>query len=101
MAKKYNNDKDFLIIEMNYIEAINCNFGIKLSLNEHLIICDTCNNEINKEDNIYYVAVLNKVLCSDCCEDFIKGYDKCSEDEIYEKKHYDYYVNKLNMTNDE
>jgi hypothetical protein len=46
MAKKYNNDKDFLIIEMSYDEAKDiCNFGCSVDENNHIIVCDNCNNK--------------------------------------------------------
>ena len=95
MAKDYKNDKDFKIIELNYYEAINIlNFGINYD-NEHIIVCDNCNSEIKSTDKLYYVAVLNRALCKDCLDDFIDNYNKHKEDESYENRHYNYYVNIL------
>ena len=94
MAKKYDNDKGFLIIQMELLEAlVVCGIGN---------ICDNCNNEIDvfEEDgfgDIYYVAAINRAVCKKCCDDFIKGYDKHSEDESFEKRHYNYYAKKLNL----
>lgn len=102
MAKRYKNDKDFLIIEMSYKEASQLyGFGTNIIdeetglVVEHIVKCDTCNNKII--DNIYYVAAINSALCKECCDDFINGYDKNPEDEIYEKRHYNYYAKQLNL----
>lgn len=98
MAKKYDNNKGFLIIQMTHLEAtLDCEFGIRISRFKSKILCDTCNNEIDGFDDIYYVTVLNRCLCKDCCDDFIKGYDKHPEDESFEKRHYNYYAKKLNL----
>ena len=98
MATQYKNDKGFLVIEMSYDEAtILCNFGCQTSEDTYFVVCDTCNNRLSKDDKIYYVAVLNRALCSACCEDFIKGYDKHEEDVPYEIAHYNYYAKKLNL----
>ena len=98
MAKKYDNDKGFLIIEMSYDEAtILCNFGCQISEDTYFVVCDTCNNRLTEEDKIYYVAVINRALCFDCCNDFIKGYDKYPDDISYEVRHYNHYAEKLNL----
>ena len=98
MAELYKNDKDFLIIKMSHLEAtLDCEFGIRTSRFTSKILCDTCNNEIDDMDKIFYVAVLNSCLCKDCCDDFIKGYDKHPEDEPYETSHYNHYAKILNM----
>jgi hypothetical protein len=102
MAKKYDNDKGFLVIEMNYEEARDiCGFGITY-VNEdtgvvydHKLLCYTCNNSIT--DNVYYVAAINHALCKECCDDFIKNIDRHPEDIPYEKRHYNYYAEKLNL----
>lgn len=94
MAQKYNNDKGFLIIQMELLDAlIICGIGN---------ICDNCNNEIDvfeKDgfENIYYIAAINRAVCKRCCDDFIKGMDKYPEDESFEKHHYNYYAKKLNL----
>lgn len=94
MAKRYDNDKGFLIIQMELLEAlVYCGIGN---------ICDTCNNEIDvfEEDgfgDVYYFAAINMALCKHCCDDFIKGMNKSPEDEAFEKCHYNYYAKKLNL----
>ena len=98
MAKKYDNDKGFLIIEMTYDEAtILCNFGCQTSEDSYFVVCDTCNNRLTNNDKIYYVAVINRALCFDCCNDFIKGCDRHPDDIPYEERHYNYYAKKLNL----
>ena len=102
MAKRYKNDKDFLIIEMSYKEASQLyGFGTNIIdeetglVVEHMIQCDICTDKIT--GNIYYVAAINSALCKECCDDFIKGYDKNPKDEVYEKRHYNYYAKQLNL----
>lgn len=102
MAKKYNNDKGFLVIEMSYDEAKDvCGFGVTYKDKEtgivvdHKLICDTCNTEV--KDNIYYIAAINRALCKECCDDFISNVDRYKEDIPYEKRHYNYYAEKLNL----
>ena len=103
MAKQYKNNKGFLIIEMTYKEAKDvCGFGISevdqtsgVELS-HSLFCDTCNNVI--EDNVYYVAVINRALCKECCDDFIDNINRHEEDIPYEVKHYNKYAIMLGMT---
>ena len=97
MAKKYDNDKGFLIIEMSFDEAdLICNFGF--SINEKTkIVCDNCNNQFDDNDKIYYFAVLNRALCKECTDDIINNQDRYPEDIPYEIRHYNYYAEKLNL----
>ena len=102
MAKKYDNDKGFLVIEMSYEEARDiCGFGIDFVDKEtglvydHNLVCDNCNNSVT--DNVYYVAVINRALCKECCDDFIKNIDRSPEDIPYEKRHYNYYAKEFNL----
>lgn len=94
MAKKYDNNKGFLIIQLELLDAaLLCGISNR---------CDNCNNEIDvfaEEDycDIYYVAVINRAICKECLDDFIKNYDRCEEDIPYEIKHYNYYAKKLGL----
>lgn len=89
MAKKYDNDKGFLIIEMSFDEAtVNCGFGI---------ICDNCNGLLVDEETVYYFAALNRLFCKECTDDIIANQDRYDEDIPYEVKHYNYYAKKLNL----
>jgi hypothetical protein len=98
MAKKYNNDKDFLIIEMTYDEAtIICNFGSQINEDSYFVVCDNCNIRFDDGDKIYYFAVLNRAMCKECCDDIIANQERYKEDIPYEIKHYNYYAKKLNL----
>lgn len=89
MAKRYDNDKGFLIIEMSIPEAtINCNFGI---------ICDNCNGLLVGEETVYYFAVLNRLFCKECTDDIIANIDRELDDISYEERHYNYYADKLGI----
>lgn len=89
MAKKYNNDKGFLIIEMSIPEAIvNCNFGM---------VCDNCNELLVDEESVYYFAALNRLFCKECTDDIIANQERYEEDIPYEVRHYNYYAKKLNL----
>ena len=89
MAKKYENDKGFLIIEMSFEEATTiCNFGIE---------CDNCNSLLLLEDYVYYFAALNRLFCKECCDDIIVNQKRFKEDIPYEKRHYNHYAKKLNI----
>lgn len=85
MAKKIENEKGFLIIEMTVEEAINdCMFGCTGE-----IICDGCNKYTNNlEDIIYYIAVLNMAFCKECLDEFLNRQEHYEEDEDFEKENY-------------
>ena len=91
MARKYENSKDIAIIELTLDEASNVGFGP---------ICDKCNDIlIMSHKVVYYIPVLNKMFCKNCLEkwlnkDTTRHY---SEDNHYEKIHYNYYAEKLNI----
>lgn len=87
MAKKIENEKGFLIIEMTVEEAINdCMFGCAGE-----IICDGCIKCINNpEDIIYYIAVLNMAFCKECLDEFLNRQEHYEEDEDVEKKNYNF-----------
>lgn len=87
MAKKIENKKGFLIIEMTVEEAINdCMFGCAGE-----IICDRCNKYTNNpEDIIYYIAILNMAFCKECLNEFLNRRKHYKEDEDVEKKNYNF-----------
>ena len=78
MAKKIENKDGFHIIELTVDEAINkCQFGFATE-----IICDQCNKVIeDKDEVIYFIAVLNMAFCKECYEDFITKATYYAEDE--------------------
>ena len=98
MASQYKNDKGFLVIEMSYDEAtILCNFGCQTSEDTYFVVCDNCNNRLTEEDKIYYFAALNRAFCKECTDDIIANQERYDEDIDYEKRHYNYYAEKLNL----
>ena len=91
MARKYENSKNIAIIEMDLDEALNIGFGP---------ICDNCNDIfMNNGSNRYYIAPMNKLFCKKCVDEWLakpttRNY---SEDNHYQKVHYNYYAEKLNL----
>lgn len=85
MAKKVENKDGFHIIELTLDEARNkCKFGYGNEL-----VCDQCNKAIeDKDEVIYFIAVLNMVFCKECYEDFIAEFEHYEEDEDFEKEQY-------------
>ena len=99
MAKIYPNDKNYLIIKMNGSEASDLGFGVTIPGCLNLIVCGTCNAEIDHKE-IYYVAGINEVLCKDCLEDFIKNSPHYIDDDSlrYEVNHFNIIAQKLGMS---
>ena len=92
MAKKYDNDKFFLVIEMSIREAaFTCNFGYIIPNGIPVIIDDNTNEVI--QGNVYYVAVLNRVFGKESYEDWYENATRYKEDIPYEEKHFNYYAN--------
>lgn len=87
MAKKIENEKGFLVIEMTVEEAINdCMFGYAGE-----IVCDGCNKYTNNpEDIIYYIAVLNMAFCKECLDEFLNRQEHYEEDKDIEEKNYNF-----------
>ena len=91
MARKYENSKNIAIIEMDLKEALDIGFGP---------ICDNCNDVfMNNGSNRYYIASMNKLFCKECVDEWLarpttRHYEG---DNHYEKVHYNYYAEKLNI----
>lgn len=97
MAKKAINDKGFLVIEMSDIEALlECGFGYHCDVYSELI-CDTCNKLLNDEKRVFYVAVLNEVLCEDCYIDWVANATRYKEYIDFETEIYNKYAAILNL----
>lgn len=84
MASKYENLKEFLILEITPEEAKAIGFGISEGC-----ICMHCNGII--KDNIYYIAALNDVMCLDCLEKWLDWAEHYDEDTPIEKRNYNFY----------
>ena len=98
MAKVYENDKKFLILEINYSEATKLNFGIKIAPEANMCICGSCNN-ICPDNKVYYIACINETLCKDCVDDYIKYMNHYKDEDsiTYELKHFSHYANLLGL----
>lgn len=86
MAKKVENNKGFLVIEVSAAELFAKVGGYG--------ICDFCNSTAEKG---YYIAVLNRWYCSECYEDFCKHSTYYKEDAGLEKKNYELYAKLLGI----
>ena len=93
MARRIENSKEFLIIEMTPEEATNiCKFGAYGEL-----ICDDCNTFLNDNKYVYYISVLNSIFCKECYEDWLNSATRYDEDIDYENEKFDYYAKLLNI----
>lgn len=102
MARRVNNTKGFLVIAMNVAEAVAiCKFGVEDIKNKaHLLICDRCNKRLDNipiNDEVYYVAALNHLLCINCYREWIAYAKRYDEDIPYEERYFNKYAKKLNL----
>ena len=91
MAKIVDNNKRFKVICMNNDEAANLGFGIVPGD----CICMRCNDII--QDEIYYIAVLNDVMCKSCYEKWYTNATHYKDDAEYENRYFDYYSKLLEL----
>ena len=91
MAKIVDNNKSFKVICMNNYEAATLGFGIVPGN----CICMNCNNLIQNE--IYYIAVLNDVMCKSCYEKWYEDAIYYGDDAEYENRYFDYYSKLLGL----
>lgn len=99
MAEIVENKKGFRVIKMSTEEAIHkCNFGFyNVSINVTLLVCDYCNKIINKDKEVYYIAVLNRLLCKECYEEWYTHATRYEEDAEYEERCFRKYANALGL----
>ena len=103
MAEIVKINKNFLIIKLNDEEANKLNFGIFKKVSEdidNIFLCGSC-NVICNDDNIYYIAAINEILCEACMTDFVKNMNHYMDNNSlkYEIKHFNHYANILNIDN--
>lgn len=98
MAKIYNNDKGHLVIKLTNKDVNTLGFGIAIMAINNLVICDTCNNEVNS-DEIYYVCAINRILCKDCLDDYLDNMKHYEDDDSinYEINHFNAVASKIGM----
>ena len=83
---------------MDCLEAsMICNFGIDKGTLAKVIHCDNCNIEVDPFEDVFYFAVLNRLMCKECCDDIINNLDRHDEDIDYEVAHYNKYAEKLGV----
>lgn len=93
MAKQFKQSK-FLVIEATEAEFAAIGFGFPIQFVGRVIVCDNCNEQINGE-TCYFIPVLNRVFCKECFDHWNATAEHFSEDDSYEKVHYDGVKNKL------
>ena len=112
MAKKVNSK--FLIIEGKCSEFLAIDFGAGGETKQGVVsegpfkgcgfisvggggfmCCDDCNSDIEPSDTCYYVAVLNRIFCKECFEEWHQSATYYPEDAPYEKKSYELTACKL------
>lgn len=71
MASLWKNNKNFKIIQANWVEYVNVTdtFGL----------CDVCANN-SSDDPIYYIAVLDQWYCKTCLDAYLSGAKKYKSD---------------------
>lgn len=89
MAKKFENDKGYLIIEMSPEEAEIAGFPLEVQS------CMECGNRIT--DKVYYIAVMNNLVCGECLESWMDDdiYDEADQPD--ELENYQYRAKLLGM----
>ncbi len=85
MAKIIENEKGFKVIEVSNLECI-CWGGYA--------ICDNCNDAFYKG---FYVAVLNRVFCPKCYEDFMQYATYYPEDSKIEIRNFEYMKSQVGL----
>lgn len=83
MAQIVDNKKNFKVIQCNLQEVLK--FG-------GMGICDTCGSP---SFDGYYVAVLNRWLCSKCYHEWLERATNYPEDKQIEEKNFNFYKNIL------
>ncbi|MDR2928229.1 MAG: hypothetical protein LBV41_08545 [Cytophagaceae bacterium] len=77
MAKKVENSKGFLVLEVSAIEVNECFGGYG--------ICDYCNSD---DRSGYYIAVLNSWYCPKCYKEWIQRAKRYAGDIHIEERNY-------------
>lgn len=91
MAKNVINEKGFKIVALTPGECRTVGFGfqyVNYGKMCHELVCDNCNEELSKHDEVYYVSVLHRVFCKECLTDWYDNATYYSEDKDYEDKKY-------------
>ena len=89
MAKNVINEKGFKVIALKPKECQQIGFGFQDETDFELV-CDNCNELINDELYVFYVCVLNGVLCKSCFQEWYENAVYYPEDSRYENDNYEY-----------
>ena len=90
MATIVDNKKNFKIIKLSKEEANELGWGY-----DDEFLCMQCNEDICKD--MYYVAVLNDVLCEDCFKIWLETARNYPEDRAIENKNFLLYARMLGI----
>lgn len=64
---------------------------------EHIVVCGMCNEVIEDDEECFYVACLNDVVCEKCFKEEVEAMSHYNEDEQYEQHHMAIMLNTYNM----
>ena len=113
MAKQLENTKfkviegkgsEFLAIGLGGSDTIQCEtietgvfagFSVLSIDGGQYLVCDNCNEDIEESDTCYYVAVLNRLFCKQCYEQWIAHATYYREDAEIEFRNYSVHQRKL------
>ena len=93
MAKNVINEKGFKVIKLSPNEAKAIGFGFQDEIDFELI-CDNC-NELMLSQDCYYVACLNRALCSECFDEWYDNAVRYPEDIRWETNKYNHTILRL------
>ncbi len=93
MAKQFKESK-FLVIEGSETDFAAIGFGVPVQFVGRILVCDNCNEQIAGQ-TCYYVPVLNQVFCKECFDKWNATAKHFSEDDNYERVHFDGIKSKL------
>lgn len=99
MAKVLKNNKNFRVIKLNSLDDIErCGFGFRNNKSNTIeVVCDNCNKLCNSNEELYYVAVLNRLFCKDCYFNWYSRAQRYAEDIPYEEKLFKVYAKALGI----
>lgn len=99
MAKVLKNNKNFRVIKLNSLNDIeDCGFGLRNNKSNTIeVICDNCNKLCSSNEELYYVAVLNRLFCKDCYFNWYSHAQHYAEDIPYEEKMFKVYTKALGI----
>lgn len=102
MAKQHENLKNFLIIEGDASDflKIGCGFGGGIEedcangvhsiqiIGGKRLCCDNCMHEFKPNDTVYFVAVLNRILCPECFTTWYEDAVRYNSDTYIEERNF-------------